>query len=373
MVRKSDKGGGYLMLFKRENKILLLIIGLFFTMVSFVVHGQEINKNDKWWLQRHFGGNLEFQNANKMALIQVSGNDFVDEKGDSVHFRGLAISDLDKLENQGEWNQDYLAKAKQWGAEIIRIPVHPISWRERGPKEYLKLLDQAVEWCTALEMYIIIDWHSIGNLATGLFQDPMYVTSRQETNYFWQTIARRYSGINTIVFYEIFNEPTTYRGQLGSITWERWAEVNEGIIDIIRAFDPETIPLVAGFDWAYLLTPLHLNPIDAKGIGYVSHPYPHKRKKPWIPKWEENFGFAADQYPVFATEIGFTLGDYTLEENGEYGRTIINYLEEKGISWIGWVFDAEWHPQMFTSWQDFTPTDNGKFFRKALNGEIQEK
>ena len=52
----------------------------------------------------------------------------------------------------------------------MRIPIHPVAWRERTPAEYLKLLDQAVDWCTELDMYIDLDWHSIGNLPRGLFQ-----------------------------------------------------------------------------------------------------------------------------------------------------------------------------------------------------------
>jgi hypothetical protein len=41
-------------------------------------------------------------------------------------------------------------KVKEMGAMVVRIPVHPVAWRERTPREYLKLLEQAVEWCTEL-------------------------------------------------------------------------------------------------------------------------------------------------------------------------------------------------------------------------------
>ena len=60
----------------------------------------------------------------------------------------------------------------------MRIPVHPVAWRGRTPAKYLQLLDQAVQWCTDLHMYVIIDWHSIGNLKMELFQDPMYDTTQ---------------------------------------------------------------------------------------------------------------------------------------------------------------------------------------------------
>jgi len=176
---------------------------------------------------------------------------------------------------------------------IVRIPVHPVAWRERTPEKYMALLREAVEWCTDLGMYVIIDWHSIGNLWMELFQDPMYNTTKTETFEFWRTIARNFAGHNTVAFYELFNEPTIYRGELGSLPWTEWKKINEQMISLIRAYDRETIPLVAGLDWAYDLSPLRDDPINAAGIAYVTHPYAFKRGQPWEPRWEENFAFAA--------------------------------------------------------------------------------
>jgi len=107
----------------------------------------------------------------------------------------------------------------------------------------------------------------------------------------------------------------------------RLEKINENLIKLIRAYDPDKIPLVAGFDWAYDLTPLNMEPIDAEGIGYSVHPYPHKRTPPYEPKWEEDFGFAANKYPVVATELGFTMPDSAT--NFTYGKAIMNYFKEK--------------------------------------------
>ena len=308
--------------------------------------------------------------AKVMPLIRVQGNKFVDPQGNTVLFRGIAISDPDKIVRQGHWNKAHFEKVKEMGANIIRIPVHPVAWRERTPENYLKLLDEAVDWCTDLGMYVMIDWHSIGNLETEVFQDPMYITTRQETYEFWRTIARHFTGHNTVAFYELFNEPTTYRGQLGPISWADWKKIVENLIVIIRAHDTETIPLVAGFDWAYDLTPIREEPIAASNIGYVSHPYPWKRSEPYFPKWEEDFGFAADQYPVFATEFSYDIPSGTLDVNGtHYGTQIIKYLESKGISWTVWVFDPEWGEKKIKSW-NYELTPGGEFFKAAMHGKL---
>jgi endoglucanase len=347
--------------------ILFLIIA-----TSLEVSGKVFAQNyHEWWFDRFPGEPLNSKDSKALPLISVKGNRFVNSKGDTVLFRGVSISDPDKIANEGHWGKAHFEEVKKLGTMLVRIPVHPVAWRERTPAQYLKLLDQAVEWCTELGMYVIIDWHSIGNLKEGLFQDPMYVTSMDETFQFWRTIAHHFVGNNTVAFFELYNEPTLYRGELGNCSWSDWKKINEDLIHLIRAYDKEKIPLVAGFDWAYDLTPLNQEPINAEGIGYVVHPYPHKRTPPYEPKWEEDFGFAAKTYPVIATELGFTLGDGSLKDNEEYGKAIINFLESRGISWVWWVFDPDWVPNGFESWSNYKLTDEGKFFRDATQGKIK--
>jgi endoglucanase len=333
---------------------------------------KEGTKYFDWLNNKDISQHVKNPNAKKLPLIKVKGNRFLNERGDTIVFRGVSIADPDKIEQEGRWNKNLFVKIKEYGATLVRLPVHPVPWRMRRPVEYLKLLDQAVEWCTELGMYVIIDWHSIGNLRMELFQSPEYVTTRKETYEFWRTIALHFQGNNTVAFYELFNEPTVFHGKLGRMSWSEWKKINEDIIGLIRAYDDERIPLVAGLDWAYDLTPLRSEPIEAEGIGYVAHPYPHKRDKPYVPKWEEDFGFAAGRYPMVVTEFGFSKGKQGLEENGEYGKEIIQYLEGKGISWVCWIYDPLWKPTLIESWDTFKPTEGGEFFRKALRHEIEK-
>ncbi|NQT25711.1 cellulase family glycosylhydrolase [candidate division KSB1 bacterium] len=352
------------------------ILAIFIISCCASAFAQDVPKHEeprKWWQ----GGMWRRPKPNPqktiLPLITVQGNKFVNAEGDTILFRGLAISDPDKLEGQGHWNKEHFEQVKKMGATLVRIPVHPIAWRERTPAKYMELLDQAVSWCTELEMYIIIDWHSIGNLMTEMFQAPMYDTTQKETYEFWRTIAIRFRGHNTVAFYEFFNEPTGYRGQLGPVSWSKWKKINEDLIEIVRSFDTEPIPIVSGFDWAYDLNHIRYEPIAADGIAYATHPYSMKRKAPWPDKWEENFGFAADKYPVIATELGFGLRGEDKVDEDHYGYIILNYLENRGISWMCWVYDAEWHPRMIKSWDDYSLTGCGEYFKKALHGKVLKK
>jgi endoglucanase len=253
---------------------------------------------------------------------------------------------------------------------VVRFPVHPTAWRARGKEEYLKLLDSGVALAAEQGMYVIIDWHSIGNLKNEMYQSPMYETTIKETFEFWRTMSDHYQGNTAVAFFELFNEPTLIQNQLGTCSWTEWKELMEEIIVIVRANGAETIPLVAGFNWAYDLTEVAENPIDAEGIAYVSHPYPQKREKPWEEKWTADWGFVAEKYPLVLTEVGFS----GPEEKGahrpvisdeSYGEAITEYCNKRGTSYVVWVFDPHWAPRLFSDW-NYTPTRHGKFFKKAL-------
>ncbi len=310
------------------------------------------------------------QTTNRLSQISVKGNKFVTTDGKVIIFRGLDASDPDKLAKDGHWNKEYFETAKSWGANILRFPVHPVPWRNRGQDEYIKLLDQGVQWATEVGLYVIIDWHSIGNLRSEMYQNAMYETTKKETFEFWRTMAEHFKDNTTVACFELFNEPTVQRGQLGVCTWQEWKQINEEMITIIRANGGKAIPLVAGFNWAYDLIPIAKEPIDAEGIAYVSHPYPMKRDKPWEAKWTADWGFAAEKYPVILTEIGFA----GAEERGahvpvisdeSYGDAITKYCSQNGISYTVWCFDPQWAPTLMKDW-NFTLTRQGKYFKDAL-------
>lgn len=306
----------------------------------------------------------------QLPRISVDGNRFVNEAGEPVVFRGVAMSDPQALLDRGQWGRRYFEVAAEWNANLVRIPVHPKSWRTLGEDAYLALLDEAVQWAGELGMHVIIDWHTIGNPLTGIFHRDIYETSRDETFRFWYTIAERYRGNSTVAFYELWNEPTNRNGRMGRMPWSKFKAFMEELIYMIHQIDDGVIPLVAGPNWGYDLTPVRHDPIDLPGVAYVTHPYPEKREQPWEPKWQEDWGFVAEDYPVIATEFGFMSADGPGAHNpviGDetYGEALIQFFEERGISWTVWVFDASWSPQLLEDW-DFTPTRQGRFFRQKM-------
>jgi len=309
-----------------------------------------------------------------LERISIRGNKFVNESGETVIFHGVNIQDPHDLDRSGHWNLDHFREAKSWGANVIRLPVHPRSWRNRGEESTLQLLDLAVQWAKELNLYLILDWHSIGNLKEEKYQSSGYITTLEETSHFWNVVSKRYAGEPAVAMFELYNEPTVSGDRFGKMTWNEWKKINEELIRTIRTNHPGSVILVAGFDWAYDLTPIRSNPIDAEGIAYVSHPYPEKRKAPWEGQWEKDWGYVAQTYPVILTEIGFALPDergvhVPVHGDETYGKVLVDFCSERGISWVVWCFSPEWPPLMFTDW-NYTPTRQGTFFRKVMKGEL---
>jgi endoglucanase len=305
-----------------------------------------------------------------LPVIAVQGNKFVNPQGETVVFRGLALSDPAEMVKKGQWGRRYFEEARKWNANVVRIPIHPADWRQVGQVEYLKLLDEAVQWAGELGMYVIIDWHTIGNLLTGVFHTPRYLTSRDETFRFWYVIAERYKNNPVVAMYELYNEPTHRDGHMGPMPWGDYRRFIEDLTSMIQTINPRAIVLVAGFNWGYELTHVRYDPVRAKNVAYVTHPYPQKRRENWEANWQADWGYLADRYPIVATEFGFmqegergshvpVIGDET------YGEAIIAFFEKRGISWTPWVFDVEWTPNLLADW-DYTPSRQGRFFKAKM-------
>ncbi|WP_395342979.1 glycoside hydrolase family 5 protein [Ningiella sp. W23] len=359
-----------------------LCLSLLLSLATANAFQSDADKAVAWW-EIPRAAPFDASELKQRPIIRVDGNRFVDEQGNTFLFKGMNIAAPDRLLKIGQWNKGLFEELKEWGVNTIRLPIHPIGWRMMGQAEYAKVLDEAVVWANDLDIYLIIDWHSIGYLPSGLFQHPMYETDEQETLQFWQFISARYEGVPTVAVYEIFNEPTDIGGKAGKASWPVWKAFNEKVIDVIHAHDKDVISLVAGFDWAYDLRPVLADPVARENVAYVSHPYPQKErpnprnKDTLYPLWDRKFGHVASTYPIIVTELGWVSPDgygahIPVKDNGSYGPMIVDYMHQRGISWTGWVFDPQWSPVMITDW-NYTPSEQGEFFKRVLQGDYEPK
>ena len=67
--------------------------------------------------------------AAPLSALKVSGNVFTNTEGDTVRLTGVSFSDPDKLEREGQWSLRYFEEARNWGCNVVRLPIHTYTWR----------------------------------------------------------------------------------------------------------------------------------------------------------------------------------------------------------------------------------------------------
>jgi endoglucanase len=93
-------------------------------------------------------------------------------------------------------------------------------------------------------MYVMIDWHSVGNIVQQTFCNPYeesYRTDMDEMREFWSSVAERYRNDPWVAFYEIFNEPAAIDWKGTTLAWPDWRDRADSIVDVIYANNPEAI------------------------------------------------------------------------------------------------------------------------------------
>ncbi len=292
--------------------------------------------------------------------LHVDGNEIKDPAGNVVVLRGVSTIDLGFLEGWqgGAINMidrltdktDTQGTSPGWYTRILRIPVHPPdavgNWPHRFDPDddsfYNNLLRPVIDYCAARDIYAIIDWHYIDDTWDKV----------EQTSEFWEYMAPRFAGDSHVLF-EIFNEPINNSG--GSQT-ERWLTFRgdaQTWVDIIRTHAPDNLILVGGPQWSQIIAPAATYPVSGGNIVYVAHVYPAH----WLGIYGSQSFFKGQittctaAHPVIMTEWGFTTTSEVLL-NGtitNYGRPLMDFLEQNGVGNTAWVASTNWGPPMFHS------------------------
>ncbi len=118
--------------------------------------------------------------------------------------------------------------------------------------------------------------------------------------------------------------------------------------------------MVSGVDYSYDLSYWAEHPMNKTNNAYTAHIFPNRKG------WIENYETVTDQLPVVITEWGYILEEELTEHNYlvgtrlDYGEPMIQFMEEKEVSWIACWYDDEWDPPIFLDDRN-TKTDWGEF------------
>lgn len=330
MVKKILKGLGI---------ILLALIGLIAAVVIFIV----ISPNGKIVLPvEHTPAYSHASISTFPGRLSAEGNRLVNPSGETVFLRGLMPQEPSRLHSRNRFGRKLFDRIAETGANVVRIPVDPELYTYDA--DYLwRYIDRIVSWAGENGMYAIIDWHYIGNIATGEgaempdTEEPPLELSRA----FWSQTADYFKDTPHVIF-EIYNEPA-------HISENTWRSNAQELIDIIRAQGAEQLIIAGGVEYSRDLSWVIENPLEDSNLAYAAHVYPAHSQS----MWDYWFGKTADLYPVLLTEWGFMEDDgdpkhnYLVGDAQNYGGPLLSYADAHLAGWVACWYDDDWFPPMF--------------------------
>lgn len=252
--------------------------------------------------------------------LSVQGTQLCAEDGTPVTLRGISSHGL-------TWFPEYtnyasLKTLRDYGANVFRVAVYPAQndgYLEE-PELNKKLLYAAIENALAADMYTIVDWH--------VLQDKNPKKNVEKAKVFFKEVAKRYQNEPGII-YEICNEPN------GSTSYRDIADYARAVIPIIRKYSPDAVILVGTPKFCTTLEDAIKNPLPYENVMYTYHYYSDvsdcRYAQIQISKALEN------DIPVFVSEWGYKVESKTVKEDTEALDEFLDFLEERGISWVNWA------------------------------------
>lgn len=332
MLRKIIKVIGF---------ILLGIVGLLMVTIAVLT----ITKPENFRIQlpvEHKAFFIVPDGTSYPPALHASGNQLIAPAGLPVRLRGVMIPDPYRLDGERRFNEDLIAEIQATGANVIRVPVHPENWQ--NDQDYLwRYLDPLVTWAGDAGLYVIIDLHFIGNIASGAGSQMPDLDQPAATfaDGFWTQVAGYFHTAPHVLF-EIYNEPA-------DISTSDWRESAAHLVGLIRAQKARQPVIVGGVEYSRDLSWVMENPLEDDNLAYAAHIYPAHDEHFW-PLW---FGDVAGRYPVLITEWGYldaeTIDgpDYLSGSQQSYGEPLLAYLDTLGTGWVACWYDDEWLPPMF--------------------------
>ncbi len=174
------------------------------------------------------------------------------------------------------------------GANTIRLPFHYALLTDNDylgctTREGFARLDSAVAWCQRYGLYVVLDMHDCPGGQTGDNIDDSYgypflfLSEKAQAQFcsLWREIAGHYESCNTILGYEMMNEPiaTYFTDDLDSLN-SLLEPLYVRCIDSIRSVDKRHIILPGGAQWNGTFTVFH-GLMQDSNLLYACHRYGH--------------------------------------------------------------------------------------------------
>lgn len=295
--------------------------------------------------------------------LTLKGTDIVDKNGEKYQLKGVSTHGI-------AWFPQYVNKEAfqsvrdDMGANLIRIAMYSgenNGYCTGGDKAKLKgLVETGVEAATELGMYVIIDWHVLGDL------NPQ--TYKEEAKEFFREMSGTYKNYDNVI-YEICNEPN------GGTTWADVKSYAEEVIPIIRENDKDALIIVGTPNWSQDVDIAAQDPVEGyDNIMYAVHFYAATHTDNIRNKVTTAL---SKGLPIFVSE--FSICDASGNGGIDYDQAEkwFDLINDKNLSYAAWSLCNKDETSALiksscsktSGWTDDDLSETGIWLKKTIKGE----
>ena len=298
-----------------------------------------------------------------LPRLKVNGTKLCSESGEAIQLRG--ISTLGFRFPEYITKESFETFRDEWNVNTIRLAMYtdePGGYCTDGDKEALKdIMKKGVEIATALDMYVIVDWHILYDKSPMVYKD--------EAIRFFDEMAPLFAD-HTNVIYEICNEPQE----------SPFAEVIRPyaleVIPVIRKHDADALIIVGTDNWSQDVDDVIGQEIDDPNTMYALHFYAATHQEKLFNKARKALDAGV---PIFISECSIcdASGDGVIDR--DWGKTWIDFADENCISYIIWNLSNKDETSSIlkkdatslSHWRDDEYSETAQWFKSRMTGSGQ--
>ncbi|MCH8061904.1 MAG: ThuA domain-containing protein, partial [Chloroflexi bacterium] len=290
-------------------------------------------------------------NPTSVEWLHVEGNKLINAFGQTVVLRGANVENREWINNNISFELNAIptltgAAPNGWGANLVSLAVAsgPINRDDPG---YVAALDELVALAKENNAYTLIVYrYAEPNSGQPNMPD-------QEAEDAMAKLAAHFKD-EPAVLYGLQVEPH-------DVSWAELKPRFTTMIDAIQANNPKAVVVVPGTQWSRYIYHQLDDPIIRDNLVLKTHTYD---------AWGDvQAGYRLDeasaQYPVIIGEFGpVSSPPVSMTDIDD----MLNYADEKGISWAAWLFNEVGCPCLLSDAGAMTPADP---YGVAIKGRLQ--
>nr|UNG40318.1 glycoside hydrolase family 5 subfamily 2 [Oxymirus cursor] len=256
--------------------------------------------------------------VSKHGYLSVSGVDLVDQNGQKVQLKGMAL--FWSIWYPEFYNQATVDGVKNYcHSNVIRAAL-AVDTKDGGylqdPSGQSRLVEAVIDAAIKDDIYVIVNWQEVDN--------NIHLS---EAKGFFDNISKKY-GSHPNIIYEPYNEPIDQ--SWGSVLKPYYEE----IIRTIRANDPNNLIMLGPPAYSTSMDIAADDPLTGqKNIMYSMHFYSGTHRQ-WL---RDKAEYALSKgLPIFVTEYGSVNADASAPVDVEETRRWYDWLDARGISYVNY-------------------------------------